>query len=416
MRRLSIMLCLCCPAVALAANPPAPNLRQPVDYLAWFRAEYGKQLKGNAADHYLRACNAYVDDREARKVGRSAARHWSLEQQQTVRGWVEKQTRALEEFHRGADVRKCFFDGVAHEGTLAEITLPHLLNLRYVAEAGVARGKLRLSSGDVDGALDDFGAVLRASRHLELQATASSYLVGTILGLHVYGALYESPLVAEGRLEYDAMLSKLAKLDRTPPGVSMLIKAEQLQMYDELQRFAHDSNGDGLIESLSYPGRAPDSVEPPQDIVDLARLHDACLECYGQIAEARFPAALALKESCVPEAVESHAFRVLLGRLWRIEKHRRVRAARRHAARIVLRLHAWQAKHGSWPKTLKEAMQDESPIMRWDPFSEGEFVYELRGGQPWLYSRGADNEDDGGRTESTDAFGEKGDLVFWPLK
>ena len=78
-------------------------------------------------------------------------------------------------------------------------------------------------------------------------------------------------------------------------------------------------------------------------------------------------------------------------------------------------MHAWRASNGGWPNTLKEAMSEELPTLRWDPFSDGELVYRIKEGQPLLYSVGANGQDDQGRHHEDDWLGEKGDIVFWPL-
>ncbi len=89
--------------------------------------------------------------------------------------------------------------------------------------------------------------------------------------------------------------------------------------------------------------------------------------------------------------------------------------AHRNASRIILNLHAYHAEHGTWPKTLLDALRTEPPAVRIDPFSGADFGYRLRDGEPVVYSVGINGRDDGGRPPASGpAWASTGDRVFWP--
>ncbi len=96
----------------------------------------------------------------------------------------------------------------------------------------------------------------------------------------------------------------------------------------------------------------------------------------------------------------------------RAETHRR-------GTMLVLAVHAHHAKHGEWPNSLKvidkklglEGLRG----LRRDPFSGKPFKYEIKDGQPLLYTVGSDGKDDSGRHDPKWGEGKKGgDFVFWP--
>jgi hypothetical protein len=81
---------------------------------------------------------------------------------------------------------------------------------------------------------------------------------------------------------------------------------------------------------------------------------------------------------------------------------------------LALAVNAYQAKHGTWPTGLDELEVKGLDELRKDPFSDKDFVYQLKGGKPLLYCVGADGKDDGGRHDWKWGESGDGDYVFWP--
>lgn len=87
-------------------------------------------------------------------------------------------------------------------------------------------------------------------------------------------------------------------------------------------------------------------------------------------------------------------------------------------AAIFAALHTYKSEHGRWPTTLDE-LEFPSPAIQIDPFSGRQFRYELRDGQPWLYSVGLDGVDNGGRHHAAAAGSDRAtgyDYVFLPIQ
>ena len=97
----------------------------------------------------------------------------------------------------------------------------------------------------------------------------------------------------------------------------------------------------------------------------------------------------------------------------------------RHLTRTVLALHQFHARYGVWPERLQE-LQPEwlSPLPR-DPYDGALLRYEVRDGQPLLWSIGPDRVNQGGefsktgasfRLERVDpAASAATDILLWPL-
>lgn len=411
---------ICFVAVAFAGEPPPPSLEKPVDYVAWLNKECGGRIKENAAELYLKACEALVVDPEASAAAKRPARTWTDAQRRAIQQWVERNEEALRGFRAAAQVRHCFFELSSESGAMFEVQLPYLTSLRQLSIAATARARLRLAEGDTEGALEDVGAVLRATRHLERQPIMITYLVGVASSSLVYDALQEFPVLLDQDSDLTAILATLRKVDRTPASLRSALDGECVFFLDGLQRWSKDTDADGKIEMVRLPeGFAGETdrldVNPPRELAALAKITAELLEISRKMERARYPEARALEEQGRHRLLKLGELAGVMPAMWRVDKVRRTRDARRHAARVILRMHAYRAEHGEWPKTLRGAMKGELPTLRRDPFSDGDLVYKLKGGQPLLYSVGADGEDDRGRRAEEDSLGERGDLIFWPL-
>lgn len=426
MRILSLSLLLAFGAAGFAGDPPPPSLEKPVDYAAWLNNEFGRRIKENAAEKYLTACDAFVADPGADEVAKEKpGRAWDSRDRHLIRKWVEANEDALAHFHAAAKVRRCYFQLSNESGEFAGIALPHLGPLRSVVRVAAARAKLRLLEGDTAGALEDISALLRAGRHLQEQPMVISYLVGLATDLTARNVLHELPLLAKGDVRYEDTLMALRKVDRNPPPMRKALEGERVYFYDYLQRYGRDQDKDGRIEAVDIVGFDPTvdtepstdrmPLDPPVALGALTAKYDEYLGIIRRMERARYPEAMDLEKKARQCCEASTAMYVLAPSLWMAEQLRRARDADRNATRIVLRMHAWQAEHSAWPKTLREAMEGELPTLRWDPFSDGELIYRLKAGKPLLYSVGADGEDDRGQTVDNDNLGEKGDIVLWPL-
>ena len=70
---------------------------------------------------------------------------------------------------------------------------------------------------------------------------------------------------------------------------------------------------------------------------------------------------------------------------------------RRDGILVALALELYRRRHGNWPRELEELTPDLLPQVPLDRFTGEPLLYRLVDGQPIVYSRAADRDDDGGR-------------------
>jgi len=86
----------------------------------------------------------------------------------------------------------------------------------------------------------------------------------------------------------------------------------------------------------------------------------------------------------------------------------------------VLALHRWKREKGAYPELLEELLTSQHlKQLPDDPYSDGVLRYERRGDDFILYSVGADFEDDGGKENPENKWGDSEgdcDRIFWPVE
>jgi hypothetical protein len=90
----------------------------------------------------------------------------------------------------------------------------------------------------------------------------------------------------------------------------------------------------------------------------------------------------------------------------------------RRGITALVALHVFHAEHGRWPDSLRDVALS-SDTLRIDPFSGRDFVYEVKDGQPYLYSVGLDGADNGGKHDRRACTREREegyDYVFLPVQ
>ena len=407
-------------SAAPAADPPPPNLKQPVDYVSWINSVYEAGIVENASDGYGRAIELLPQGKDiltCSDIAKSPARNWSNDEQVRLRAWIAKCEPALAEFSAAAKLPRCYFPAKSDTGSIVDVEWPYV-KLRVLITWSTARARLRLLDNDIDAALNDLAAVLGAARHLEMQPATIAFLLGASGRRSAYAALQELPALVPNSVSYDDVRKRLRKIDPEPGDLKAALLGERVFFNDLLQRKGIDADGDGRIEVLdlsALEGETRHAVDPPRTVVELSGSYSASLASLERITEAGYPEAIRLEEQGKKESAKLSAFEQWSASLLVTDKSRRMSLAHRNAARAIILMHAYKAAEGKWPETLRDAMKIESPKYRADPFSEGELGYRLRNGQPLLYSIGPDGEDNDGRPQGNEGFTSPGDVVFWPL-
>ncbi|MCK4342934.1 MAG: hypothetical protein KAY37_14570 [Phycisphaerae bacterium] len=411
--------------IVTAADPPLPNPDNPVDYIQWANEEYGKGITENAADVYQEAIAAFELDKELLNLGfEPNPPKWSAEQRDRLHGYVDRNAKALKRYAQAARIPKCYFVITPSEsGAMMDLQSPVYWGpLRSLAKLTIGRARLRLSEGDLDGAVEDAATLLRVSRHLQTQPGIMAYMLGVAIGQLAYDSvLLEIPRVTAKPVDYNEVMRALKSADRPPRRFTRQLEVELVILWDCAQRFLRDADGDGRYESASFRGDQKHVFGQPQTLDEIVResrdyfasLKDVFVADY-QKSKTRLDAIerkMAAQKGKTLTAMMAPSFR-------RVAELQRRFVAGRNAYRVVFHLHAYQAEHGRWPKELKEALPDRTARKLNDPFANKPFRYQLKDGQPFLYSVSINGVDDGGELCRTDdgkpKWGDTGDFVFWP--
>ena len=411
------------PAIAHASDPPPPNAARPVDYLAWVNRTYGSDIRENAAERYRAALEAFVPSDEAlRLLDRNPQASWVGDDLLVVTDWVNRNDACLAKLAEAARVERCFFERESLSWALSDAEFPVLRSLRDVGRLLTTRARLRLVEHNVDDALEDVGTLLRCARHLASQPQLTEYVFALGIAAQAYDVLIELPRWAGEDVDYARVLRTVREFDAAAfERPFNQLEIAKILAWDVAQRSVRDRDGDGRFDALAGPpfegASGSRRIDPPATLpVIAARIDESCRllrRAFDPDYAAARRAARELNSRGVLRAdpIVSRLLPDVTGAALIYRKGR----AHRNASRIILNLHAYRAEHGTWPKTLLDALRAESPAVRSDPFSGADFGYRLRDGEPVVYSVGINGRDDGGRrSASGPAWAPTRDRVFWP--
>lgn len=423
----AVVSCLVCDGLALAADPPKPDAKKPVDYVGWINTEFGKDVKDNAAKLYNQAIAARAEDAElAASLAKTHTRDFTPEQRKDAAAWVKRNAKALKHFEAAAAKDGCFFDLKSDDGSVMAVMLPMLKPIRELARIVEIRGRLRLADGDIEQAVDDAITLYRVARHMEAQPYLISCLVGIAIRQLASNLLLDLPTAAGKEADYALIARRVEEVAGSEVDLRRQILAEKVMAWDSVQRLLIDDDGDGRYDRID-PRLEEASEDGQKGVFDKPETFDEIIAkinaYYGgaELAAAQdYPQGIAeagkLEEKLASEkgtALATFAFSPCRAFTLRTRA-----AAGSRAAVLVLRLRAHRAKEGKWPAELKDLLPKKASTPGTDPFSAKPFVYRLEKGQPLLYSVSENGKDDGGEAFRDDhgkiAWGSVGDYVFWP--
>ena len=427
MRRFSTLAIWLVPALAVADEPPKPDLKSPVDYVAWVNEEYGGSIKNNAATQYQQAYAAFVGPNESlnEELGKTVGTlyGWQEDGPGTLPQWIRANQHCLRLFTAATRVPQCYFRRSSESGLLIDALYPHMVEVRNVAKVLAVRARLRLADGNVSGALDDVCTILRAARHLRAHPSLLEYLSAYGISRLAYETLWAFPTLATRRLDYDNIFKRLRSEDPKPPAPLSQLRIEKVRFWDTLQR-PPERQQDPLLKTradLEIALAQLEEIYAPYDrffvekYTEARKLNDKMQEEFENIRVQIVPGreGEAIRASVRLLASITHLA------VWQASVFHRQLQTQRNATRVILAMHAFKAKHNRWPQTLSEATPGNLGQFRADPFSGQDLRYRIDGGKPLLYSVGRDGEDDGGRWPREQGkikrgWREDGDFIFWP--
>ena len=399
-------------------EPPAPRLNKRIDYLAWVNREYGGGIRNNAAAKYRSAFAAFVDPGE--RVGEELGLYRSDDNgPATLSAWIRANKRCLRLFEEATQIEECYFPRQKKESeTLVEVLLPHSTHFGNMGIVLRARAEQRFDAGDSAGGVDDICVMLRAARHLHAQPSMIEFWAAATMSMRAYLAVRDFVVSVRDPRDCQTIIDRLRPVDRAPVAPAKRLVIEKAGLFEFLQRNEeHPDNGQPFATQ-----RELDIAVAEVQLI-YARYERLFLEPYlkarqqNEEIQHEFEQ---IKDNIDPSR-EGEMGRTMVRLLasisasshWRAAVAFRRLVADRNATYLILAIHAYKGKHGSWPTRLAEATTGELAQFRNDPFSNSDLVYRLDHDEPVLYSVGYNGKDDGGQ-RAEKSWAETGDRVYWP--
>jgi hypothetical protein len=170
----------------------------------------------------------------------------------------------LAEFQHGASSKLCEWQMSAEDGPFANTS--HRGAVRELVAVSALRARMRLRDGDHNGAVTDLLAAYAAARHLSLDGSIASVLIGYKLEREVTAAL-QNAIALLTPAELETLESGFAGL---PPGSSMqnVIAAEKLSRNELGDIIGNAHTHDELISRMAeIPSLANDRAKA-RELVD----------------------------------------------------------------------------------------------------------------------------------------------------
>jgi hypothetical protein len=369
----------------------------------------------------------------------AAQRPWGRTEFPQVAEWLDSNERELE-LVVAASKRSRFYApaiSASDPPTMFSVLLPIVNNVRVVSLALVARAMLRLQEGQVDGAWDD----LMACRRLARLVGQGNFLVELLVcyAIEDLGITGQGNLLAGANLSAEqcaAMRKELDELGRLPSIADRFDFGERMGVLDivltvaregprALSGITGDTANNPLMQFMMRGGDwnvalvmmnewmdrhvAAARIEDPKVRTAEAARIDADLR--ATVAEVRQPMEMASSFMSRSAASNRNA-KILAGltlpaltTVFQAEARTRTR---QEVLRVGIALAHYKAEHGEYPENVDVLVPKYLSVVPTDLFAGTPLVYKTRANGYLLYSLGANQVDDGGK--SYDANGD--DLVI----
>ena len=339
-------------------------------------------------------------------------------------------------------------DDTVMDGNLWSILMPHLRELRNLAQLLILDARRAADAGDGTLLMADIAAALAiAEQARETPLIGCDLVALSVIRTAIAAAgeiLGEQPeVLTDGQLR--ELAHRLAALQGGR--LDVRLAGEILAFRDLMQRlYTDDGAGGGRLTAQGLGAFGGGTMGPlaPAAAMVVAGRQEMTNEFnrWFAVAEAesakplwRQDAALVdreihrLKQSWV-YSTRYHPIVTFMPALTRIGRLPELVTQERDALSAAIALELYRRRTGSWPPSLAELVPDLLPRVPPDRFKGDALRYRLVAGKPLLYSVGADGVDDGGeppvapggrpvpnRATLVDLDGEpvaEGDWILWP--
>jgi hypothetical protein len=437
-----------------AADVPAANFREPVDYIAWMQRSTYDRVTDNAYDVYaeflptptnLKAAEnwpklvgLFQDDKYEGSIAPwSPADQAEWEQSHQAAASLMAQLRAAAGHRNYALKPETGSDASSAEGSdrlLISILLPHLGPHRNLVRQ-LMSDAWRAPDGRVEPEtmVDAWETGLRVSDHMDQGSTLIERLVGTaereMIRDTARRALAQGVFSSEDELE--TALQTLAREDRAARNVSHTLRGEYASVMDLTQHLFSPADADGQPQYNAARAKAlaafgiaeaqldsmskmtPDQVDASREVFERA---------YAEVDEMLATGYPDVRKADVDAWHERHRHatpltEALLPRLSRVAQVRARSEASRRATQLAYGAELFKAREGRWPASIDELRDVVPADAAVDPMSGGSFGYRVDADGPRIWSAGENAVDDGGAHAAR--WGERegdttDDYVFYP--
>lgn len=406
--------------------PPAPNLGNKADYVAWLNevSHVGGADATPLCERSVAARVPWTGPTALLNAARNGDAAALLAPE--IGAWLKANAAALAAFREAAGRPGRSWTRRSADGTLFGVELPEIGPLRELATASVIDGRRLLEGGHPREALERYLDVARAGRHMGQGGTLIEVLVGGMSQQQSAEAVLD--LLRHPRtdgIDFAALADELeAALWMTAP-MARALEGERAFYFDAAQQvWELDARGGAPRVNADRVRRLfPAARDDERTLDTLVRdLDTAGFDATVAAGQAFFDAAaLALNrpyreaaerlrdiESIAAEARSNPLLRSLTPPLARIHLVQTRTVAACRAAVLAAHLRAGRTARGEYPRTL---VGFAARVFAEDPFAGRPFLYRRQGDGFVLYSVGENGTDDGGRAGEA---GAADDLLLWP--
>jgi len=346
---------------------------------------------------------------------------WTEADLRLVAEFLGAHAELIEEIRRLARLGEPVYQVDLSMGCATE--LPHLAPLRAMARLLQMEAAFRAQSGDIDGAMEDFRAILGLSDTLVEEPLVISQLVRIAMLTAMYDGLGSS--LSPGQLDprdARAFVQELAGMYYCETMANALITEAAFGMaaMEDMRNGASALVPDPASSITSLAGDSNFSnilgfvYQTPIGDVMLSADRQSYAEYMERLAQAanapyyEVQGELAAIDAEVgDESIFSVCTQILVPALTRVQRAQARGEAMIDLTRIGLALEACHAETGAYPENLNAVATDLGGAVPVDPFTGQGYVYLPQGGSFILYSLGENGRDDGGRHDLRE-----GDIVW----
>jgi len=325
---------------------------------------------------------------------------WTGEDSQFLSEFFGKNAGLLEEIRRLAGLGEPVYHVDLSKGYATE--LPHLAQLRSMARLLRSEAALRASAGNIQGAMEDYEAIIGLGETLVEEPIIISQLVRiAMMGILFQGmgsALTPGQLTPE---QARAFVDGTAGMYHREALVNALVTeatfgTEAMENFRNGQVFPDVPSEANAVLGFIY--QTPiGGIMLSSDRQNYAEF----MERLAQAAQAPYYEVQAELEAIDSEVDDLSILNVmtpiLVPALTRVEGAQARSEAMLDLTRIGLSLEAYYTETGNYPENLNVVARDLGGSVPLDPYTGNSYVYRPAGETFTLYSVGENRQDDGGR-------------------